>query len=704
MSCNWFSNSWRAPPSGTSTVGLPGMPSAALGILRRHGRSAEIPGPAGFVSRGASGGGLAPQPIAWGRCLGNRQRHDAGALQGSALVPAAKRVRAASGKPFKEQVPPDTIPKPADECPSREGVQQQPHLQQKRQYFGPEPPSSRSQPTDVGVQVSIASNRSLSPGEATAGLAETVGLPKRRGRPPKRQVGPAAGTGLATPSSSTAPQTATVPLAEAAEAVAAAAVFDSSSGSCTSSTSSSSRRARQPFGPEQQQLAAAPPDSIDTMANVPFPVSLPDDPSQLNVDDILDLPLPDPRVGEPFRLGGDLSELAELGEAAGVGAASGDGDITGHGDDDADLDYDELIALAGKVDVASYVARAFERARQGLEPVRDPELTDTEVEPAQSVVSQDAVGSQHIMEPPQQQTSTSTSGIVGGGERRRTAASATATCQGPLQRPSSNNDNAMYVDGDAEDGNEAAADGFEAEAAVQRRVALLVELLSASGAELEAKLEAAAPEVDEQLLALLERRYTTALALRQDAASAERIATLYRALRYIYERRTSSAAERLLDDVLGILGDLQLQPDAERRRGEAAARLRNAFTGGMLDVDVFTAAAALADGRQAAAEALAGEQVSLETFKAEAMGLLDHAKRVQQETEANLKTIEAEVARLRREEPNTLEGRQWRLRLDQVRLARQALTEREESIAALEEILLLTRAVELQMLTGRIGG
>ncbi|GLI68839.1 hypothetical protein VaNZ11_013382 [Volvox africanus] len=716
MLCSWFSNSWRAPPSASSTVGLPGVPSAATGILRRHGRSAEAPRAAGFVASGASGAGLAPQPVTWRSCRSSRQKHNAGVFLGDKLVAAAQRARATSGKPSKDQVPPETIAKPADEGPSREGVQQQRQLQQQRRYIGPESLPSPSQPTDIGFQSSGGSNRSLSTGD-TARSTETAGIdatPKRRGRPPKRHVEPVAAT--------QPPPTATVPLAEAAAAVAAAALSNTFDSSSSSNSNSNGGRSRRPFGPEpppppnqrQQAAAAVSPDNI---SNAPFPFSLPDDPSQLNVDDILNLPLPDPRFGEPFRLGGDLSELADLGEAAGVGAPGGDAAITGKDDDeDPDLDYDELIALAGKVDVASYVARAFERAKQGLGPVRGPELADIrEVEPGGSAVSQNAVCSQQTMgpataapprpSPPQQQMPSSSNTVAYADGRRRTDASPTAAPQAPgVQRPPSSHDNAMYVDEDVEDVNEAVADRFEAKAAAQRRVALLVELLAASGAELEAKLEAAAPEVDEQLLALLERRYTTALALRQEAASAEHIATLYRALRYIYERRTSSAAERLLDDVLGILGDVQLQPDIERRRGEAAARLRNAFTGGMLDVDVFTAAAALAEGRQAAAEALAGEQVSLETFKTEAMGLLDHAKRVQQKTEANLETIEAEVARLRKEEPNTLESREWRFRLDQVRLARQALTEREESITALEEVLVLTRAVELQMLTGRLGG
>ncbi|KXZ56365.1 hypothetical protein GPECTOR_1g323 [Gonium pectorale] len=244
----------------------------------------------------------------------------------------------------------------------------------------------------------------------------------------------------------------------------------------------------------------------------------------------------------------------------------------------------------------------------------------------------------------------------------------------------------------------------EDEAAAQRRIALLVELLAASGAELEARLEAAAPHVDEQMLALLQARYATALRLRQEPAAAERIASLYRALRYLLQRRTSTPSERLLDEVLDLLADTEAQPDPARRRGDAAARLRSAFTGGMLEVDVFTAAAALAESREAAAAALAGgEQVPIEAFKAEAMALLGHAKRVQAETEEAVAAVEEQVAELREADPAALAGREWAGRMQQLELARRALAERSGSIAALEEVLLLTRAIELQMLTGRLG-
>ncbi|EFJ47108.1 hypothetical protein VOLCADRAFT_92221 [Volvox carteri f. nagariensis] len=579
-----------------------------------------------------------------------------------------------------------------------EQPQQQRRQQQRRRQFGPEPPPP-SDPAGVGSRTSMAekgpapSVTSPSPptgrtgGVAEAAAAAAATAPKRRGRPPKAKASEVSIAGPAPPPPPQQPaqSSATIPLAEAAAAVAAAIVPETSSNS--SSSGSSERRS---FGPEPP--SPSPPPRSDGGDGMPFPFTLPEDPRQLNADDILDLPLPDPRVGERFRLGGDLSELEELGEAAGVGGASSGGDDGDGADDDADLDYDELIALAGRVDAASYVARAFERAKQGLDPVPDPALRDVEAE----VEAPAAPPSRNVGVEGRRNTDDDAD------DDTATAAAAPPSPQPPLL-------DAVYVDDEVEDygGNAPGGGGGtaeEAQVAAQRRVALLVDLLAASGAELEAKLEAAAPEVDEQLLALLERRYTAALTLRQDAAAVERIATLYRALRYMYERRTSSPAERLLDDVLGILGDVELQPEQERRRGEAAARLRNAFTGGMLDVDVFTAAEALAEGRQAAAEALAGEQVSLESFKAEAMGLLDHARRVQQDTTSSLETIEMEVARLRSDEPVTLEGREWRVRLEQVRLARQALAEREQSISALEEVLLLTRAVELQILTGRLEG
>lgn len=40
----------------------------------------------------------------------------------------------------------------------------------------------------------------------------------------------------------------------------------------------------------------------------------------------------------------------------------------------------------------------------------------------------------------------------------------------------------------------------------------------------------------------------------------------------------------------------------------------------------------------------------------------------------------------------------------QVRLARQALSQREASISALQEVVLLTRAIEMELLTGRMRG
>eukprot|EP00198_Chlamydomonas_reinhardtii_P014026 XP_001703363.1 predicted protein [Chlamydomonas reinhardtii] len=160
------------------------------------------------------------------------------------------------------------------------------------------------------------------------------------------------------------------------------------------------------------------------------------------------------------------------------------------------------------------------------------------------------------------------------------------------------------------------------------------------------------PQVDEQLLALLERRYAAGVRMGQEGPVLERIAGVFRALRYAWERRSSSAAERLLDDVL----------------------------------------------------ALAGEQVVLEEFKQETLGILNKAQNMQNNTASSVAAILEECERLRATDPAQLDSKEWRDRLEQVRLARQALSQREASISALQEVVLLTRAIEMELLTGRMRG
>lgn len=420
-----------------------------------------------------------------------------------------------------------------------------------------------------------------------------------------------------------------------------------------------------------------------------------------------------------------------VGEAAGVLEEEeevGDEEVPG-----GDLDYDQLIALAQKVDAARYVERAFERARQGLEPLAEEEdgqgqgqgqgMGSMRPESARRVVEQ-------IQQRPgagkgQQQHQDKKQSAPWGSSWARArptasstpSASTTASAAAAASPTDATNSKwtppptvmAEYVDipdaSSSSSANPQDAQDEDPELAFQRRAALLVDLMSSSGAELEAKLARAAPQVDEELIHMLHGRYNTALRMGQDEETLHQLAQLYSTLKYMYQRGQSTPAERLLDDVLDILGGEGGQPDPEKRQAEAAARLHNAFTGGMLELDIFEAAEALAGQRDSAAEALAVEQVEVDVFKGVAMELLSHAKRVQEETQAAVEEVLAVAERVRQEEgEGALQGAEWGARLEQVRLAQAALEDREGSILALEEVLLVTRAVEKQILTGVMRG
>lgn len=596
---------------------------------------------------------------------------------------------------------------------------------------------------------------------------------------------PAAPTPAARPSRSAGPSISTAAAAASILAAAAGSLDPSPSPPASTPSASTSAPTQRPsFGPEPP--SASPPSTPPSLPSAPAPspstartavpfgpeppppapepsqlttATLPNDPSELSVEDILDLPLPDPRVGEDepadneVTLGdGDGDGPAGLGSVAqmlrrmimdeqqGQGAGPGEGEAAAGVVEEqeevrdeevpgGDLDYDQLIALAQKVDAARYVERAFERARQGLEPLAAEEGGQGQAggqggmrpESARRVVEQiqqrpgAAKGQQQQQ---QDQKRSAPWGSSWAGRARAPSATASTTASAPAA-PSPTESTASsswtppptvmaeYVD--VPDSSSSAnpqantQEEEDPEMAFQRRAALLVDLMSSSGAELEAKLVRAAPQVDEELIHMLHARYNTALRMGQDEQMLHHLAQLYSTLKYMYQRAQSTPAERLLDDVLEILSGAGGQPDPERRQAEAAARLHNAFTGGMLELDIFEAAEALAGQNAGAAEALAVEQVEVDVFKGAAMELLSHAKKVQAETQAAVEEVLAVAERVRKEEGEAaLQGPEWRARMEQVRLAQAALEDREDSIMALEEVLLVTRAVEKQILTGMI--
>ena len=136
---------------------------------------------------------------------------------------------------------------------------------------------------------------------------------------------------------------------------------------------------------------------------------------------------------------------------------------------------------------------------------------------------------------------------------------------------------------------------------------------------------------------LLERRLETARHYEAASAAVQRLEDLYRLLKLQYQRNAASPSMRLLDDVLEILGDPASIDDGGdpfasakpgehsrsvagahmKRRNEAMSRMQSAFTGGApAGIDIFAAAAALAEAGPLAAEELSVEYVRIHDFLA----------------------------------------------------------------------------------------
>lgn len=84
--------------------------------------------------------------------------------------------------------------------------------------------------------------------------------------------------------------------------------------------------------------------------------------------------------------------------------------------------------------------------------------------------------------------------------------------------------------------------------------------------------------------------------LQVDANAASNLRELHSVLKIAAARAAATPAERLLDEVLDMMGDDADfgAPTYEMKRAQVAARLREAFTGGAgPGLDIFAAAAAL---------------------------------------------------------------------------------------------------------------
>lgn len=312
-------------------------------------------------------------------------------------------------------------------------------------------------------------------------------------------------------------------------------------------------------------------------------------------------------------------------------------------------------------------------------------------------------------------------------------------------------------------------------APLNRKMTILLELLAA-GPDLDALISQFREDIDLELLQLLQQRLETARNYGQDDHPAvQRLEDMYRTLKLVHQRNEASPSMRLLDEVLDILGEAAAmlgnkndnpfspsssQPEAysksvaeayHERRRDAAARMRSAFTGGAAaGIDIFAAAAALAEAGPLAAEELSVEYVRLHEFLGETTELLEQAKEQQQvrsqmqgveiklelnwrpgepapvcslahhywhvvvcpahptsmlavqELEENISRAQREVdyAQKRKANQQPAAAKVLGDRVKQLQLARMAFGDRQLSIAQLDDVIFLARSMETEMTIG----
>jgi hypothetical protein len=254
---------------------------------------------------------------------------------------------------------------------------------------------------------------------------------------------------------------------------------------------------------------------------------------------------------------------------------------------------------------------------------------------------------------------------------------------------------------------------------VARKAAALLEIMQA-GEGVEEAIARHLAEVDGEMLSLLAGRIEAARKLERRQDVLDGLAALWRRLKAEADRAAAPPALRLLDSLLAILdgadaeeeeagggaggddtvadggagGGAEAPPsppppaavttkaELDARRGRAAARLRTAFSGAPVGVDVLNLASRLAADGARVSEQLLEESVEPQVFAAEAGALLDGALEQQRALEAAL----AERADLPAAE----------------RAAGEALAARRATaIARVQEVMALARTVAQQQ-GGRI--
>eukprot|EP00878_Enallax_costatus_P027497 GHUV01029616.1.p3 GENE.GHUV01029616.1~~GHUV01029616.1.p3 ORF type:complete len:182 (+),score=84.18 GHUV01029616.1:2696-3241(+) len=145
---------------------------------------------------------------------------------------------------------------------------------------------------------------------------------------------------------------------------------------------------------------------------------------------------------------------------------------------------------------------------------------------------------------------------------------------------------------------------------------------------------------------------------------------------------------RLLDECLDILGDDPYLPGARVRAEQVVQRLRNAFTGGAAaNIDIFAAAAALAEDKALAADALAVEFVPQVLFVQEGLELLQQAKDDMQQLTCAVTEAQYDIQKARKNNPQLLESQEAKQHIQQVEAADAALQRRKLAVGQLAYVL-----------------
>ncbi|GFH13017.1 uncharacterized protein HaLaN_08816 [Haematococcus lacustris] len=225
-----------------------------------------------------------------------------------------------------------------------------------------------------------------------------------------------------------------------------------------------------------------------------------------------------------------------------------------------------------------------------------------------------------------------------------------------------------------------------------------MEILAAAarGTDLDMTIAQFAEEIDDELLYLLQARIEATEKVNEGAA--DQLRELWGVLRTVQQRVAATSAMRLLDDVLDLLGDDMSAVGYSMRRLEAQARMREAFTGGLAeDVDIFAAAAALADAGPAAAEELSSEAVSPTDFLQEVMALMEEAGEQQAALAQAIERADKEISFLRAHKPEALESEAAAAQRKALTAARRNFASRAVGLSQLQDVVSMARSLVFEM-------